>query len=223
VGSAVAKESRKGYDLLFVGVEHMRNPDGRFSRNVDTAAQGFQGPLALTIAGSHPDRHRAEGFNILVPVNGTEPSRRGPRSLSPVTAQARATYCLHVASRTQKPTDGRPGEAGRAQSESALLGTFPRSPIAMDTARSAPPFRPTRLRHAIVAEARRGKTDLIVIGAGRRTGDTLYLGQTVASVLAQWDGAIVWVATERSMIRNFSDHAANERTFLAWVRTSMLS
>jgi putative membrane protein len=28
-------------------------------------------------------------------------------------------------------------------------------------------------------------------------------------------------ADERHMIRNFGDHAANERTFLAWVRTSI--
>lgn len=48
---------------------------------------------------------------------------------------------------------------------------------------------------AILAEAKRSGADLIVIGAARRTGDTLYLGQTVANVLAQWTGAIVLVAT----------------------------
>jgi nucleotide-binding universal stress UspA family protein len=48
---------------------------------------------------------------------------------------------------------------------------------------------------AILAEARQNRTDLIVIGAGRRTGDALYLGQTVTSVLAQWSGAIVLVVT----------------------------
>ena len=48
---------------------------------------------------------------------------------------------------------------------------------------------------AIIAEARKIGADLIVIGAGRRTGKTLNLGQTVTSVLAQWDGAIVLVTT----------------------------
>jgi Kef-type K+ transport system membrane component KefB/nucleotide-binding universal stress UspA family protein len=198
VGSAVAREGRKGYDLLFIGVEHMRNPDGTFSRNVDTAAQGFQGPLALTIAGSHPDASSAEGFNILVPVNGTEPSRRGAEIAFALsrTSASRVT-ALHVALRTTK-ADGRPTPGGRSRrkSESALLE---------DISALADRYGYGKIRvtvhtneapdTAIVAEARRAKTDLIVIGASRRTGDTLYLGQTVASVLAQWDGAIVLVAT----------------------------
>src|SRR5882762_9590324 len=46
-----AEEAEKGYDVLFVGVEKMRNADGTFSSNVDHAAAGFDGPLVLTIAG----------------------------------------------------------------------------------------------------------------------------------------------------------------------------
>jgi nucleotide-binding universal stress UspA family protein len=48
---------------------------------------------------------------------------------------------------------------------------------------------------AILAEAERMRADLIVIGAAKRTGDALYLGQTVANVLAQWKGAILLLAT----------------------------
>ena len=48
---------------------------------------------------------------------------------------------------------------------------------------------------AILAEAARAGASLIVIGAAKRTGDALYLGQTVANVLAQWKGAIVLLAT----------------------------
>jgi nucleotide-binding universal stress UspA family protein len=46
---------------------------------------------------------------------------------------------------------------------------------------------------AIIAEANRIRADLIVIGASRRIGDTFYVGQTIANVLAQWKGAIVLV------------------------------
>ena len=48
---------------------------------------------------------------------------------------------------------------------------------------------------ATIAEAERIRADLIVIGASKRAGDALYLGQTVANVLAQWKGAIVLLAT----------------------------
>jgi len=50
VEEAIAEEAEKGYDVLFVGVEKMRNADGTFSSNVDHAAAGFNGPLVLTIA-----------------------------------------------------------------------------------------------------------------------------------------------------------------------------
>jgi nucleotide-binding universal stress UspA family protein len=48
---------------------------------------------------------------------------------------------------------------------------------------------------AILAEAKRTRADLIVIGASKRAGEALYLGQTAANVLAQWKGAIVLLAT----------------------------
>jgi hypothetical protein len=37
--------------------------------------------------------------------------------------------------------------------------------------------------------------NLIVIGASRRVGDHLFLGQTVASTLKDWKGAIVLVVS----------------------------
>jgi nucleotide-binding universal stress UspA family protein len=197
VEQAVAKESRKGYDLLVVGVEKMRNPDGTFTANVDHAAAGFNGPLALTIAGDRADLIAAERFNILVPVNGTEPSRRGAEiafALSPA-GESRVT-ALHVAERIR--TRARTARRGRSQkrAEQALLEDisalgrrygFNDIRTAVHT-KDAPD-------EAILAEAERIGADLIVIGAARRTGDALYLGQTVANVLARWTGAIVLVAS----------------------------
>jgi nucleotide-binding universal stress UspA family protein len=197
VDSVVAREGAKGYDLLFVGVEEMRNPDGTFSANVDRAAQGFDGPLALTIADSHADAPAAEGFNILVPVNGTEPSRRGAEVAFALSrASASQITALHVAQRVAGTSDRPPRGRSKRKAETALMEDITalarryghreiRTAVRMQDAPDA----------AIIAEARRIGADLIVIGAGRRTGETLNLGQTVASVLAQWDGAIVLVAT----------------------------
>jgi len=198
VDRVVAREGAKGYDLLFVGVEKMRNADGTFSGHVDQAAAGFVGPLALTIAGNHPDALGAEGFNILVPVNGAEPSRRGAEiafALAP--AGATRVTALHVAERTPAAPRRAPRRVrSRRRSEHALMDDISalakryghlgiRTAVHVQEAPDA----------AILAEAKRSGADLIVIGAARRTGDTLYLGQTVANVLAQWTGAIVLVAT----------------------------
>jgi nucleotide-binding universal stress UspA family protein len=46
-----------------------------------------------------------------------------------------------------------------------------------------------------LAEARRGKHDLIVMGAGRRPGDRLFFGDTAAAVFERSPTSIVFVAT----------------------------
>jgi nucleotide-binding universal stress UspA family protein len=48
---------------------------------------------------------------------------------------------------------------------------------------------------AILEEAGKIGADLIVIGASRRVGDHLFLGQTVASTLKNWKGAVVLVVS----------------------------
>jgi nucleotide-binding universal stress UspA family protein len=47
---------------------------------------------------------------------------------------------------------------------------------------------------AIFDEAKKRNVSLIVIGASRRVGDTLYFGKTVGALLEKWKGAIVVVA-----------------------------
>jgi Kef-type K+ transport system membrane component KefB/nucleotide-binding universal stress UspA family protein len=195
VDRAVTKESRKGYDLLFVGVEKMRNADGSFSANVDRAAAGFDGPTALTIAGRLSEDLAPGGFNILVPVNGTEPSRRGAEiafAVSP--AGATRLTALYVAQRTEVANEGRRNRA-RRRNERALLGDvtalanrYGHESICTAVQTNEAPDA------AILKEARRIGADLIVIGAERRTGNSLYFGQTVANVLARWDGAVILLA-----------------------------
>jgi Kef-type K+ transport system membrane component KefB/nucleotide-binding universal stress UspA family protein len=196
VDQVVAKEAKKGYDLLFVGIDPMGNSDGSFSADVDRAAAGFDGPLALIIAGNHAGGLSAEGFNILIAVNGTEPSRRGAEiafALSP--ASATRLTALHVAQRAavgderQPPRRRRRTDAALMDDISALARRYGHERIkAAVRTKDAPDT-------AILTEAQRIGADLIVIGAARRTGDRLYLGQTVANVLAKWAGAAVIVAT----------------------------
>jgi len=193
VHDAVEREGRKGYDVLFVGVEKMRNADGTFTRNVDGAAAGFEGAIALTIAGGRDDP--GDSLRIVVPVNGTEASRRGAELAFALAPAGSAKFtALHVAERLA--THSRPGGFVRSRAEralmtdiSALAERYGHKQIATTVrTRDAPDA-------AILAEAARTRADLIVIGAAKRTGDALYLGQTVANVLAQWKDAIVLLAT----------------------------
>jgi Kef-type K+ transport system membrane component KefB/nucleotide-binding universal stress UspA family protein len=191
---ALAEEIEKGYDVMFVGVEKMHRPDGTFSPALERIVAGFEGPLALAISDDGTRAFSAKAFNILVPVNGTEASRRGAEiafALSP--AAGGKVTALHVAQRTGTGERARRGSARRRAEKAVLDDTaalgrrygYDEIEIAVRT--KVDPDA------AIIAEAERTGADLIVIGASRRIGDTFYLGQTIASVLSKWKGAIVLV------------------------------
>jgi Kef-type K+ transport system membrane component KefB/nucleotide-binding universal stress UspA family protein len=191
IDEAVQKEAPKGYDMLFIGLERMHRPDGTFSAAVGRAANGFNGAMILAIAGENHDVANAEGLNILVPVNGTEASRRGAEiafTISPT--RTSGVTALHVANRAA--SNGKPRRSGRSRTEAAVL---------KDAARLARRYGYERIdtavhtdvapEDAILEEATRRNADVVVIGTSRRVGDGLYLGQTVSNVMQKWKGAIV--------------------------------
>ena len=74
--AAIADEAQKGYDLLIVGIEKTRGPRGGFSPEITRIADGFDGPLAVAIAGGKLASGNEPIGRILIPVNGTDVSRR---------------------------------------------------------------------------------------------------------------------------------------------------
>jgi Kef-type K+ transport system membrane component KefB/nucleotide-binding universal stress UspA family protein len=199
VDEAISQEAPKGYDLLLVGVERMHSADGVFSKSVDKAASGFEGPFALAMAGSNQDALETKGFTILVPVNGTEASRRGAELAFAISPPADSkVIALHVADRRTSNGQSRKVRLsrGRRRTEKAVLD---------DIATLAERYGYDRIERsvhndvspddAILAEAKKSNCDLIVIGTNKRVGQSLYLGQTVESVLKNWKGAAVLVAT----------------------------
>jgi Kef-type K+ transport system membrane component KefB/nucleotide-binding universal stress UspA family protein len=195
IGRAISKEASKGYDMLLIGVDRMRGADGVFSRSIDSAAASFEGPIALTLAGERPEPQHA-GLRILVPVNGTEASRRGAEmafAMSP--PKNSRIVALHVAERRPASGARRRSRGGRRTEKAAL------DDIAMLAARYGFDEIETSVHtevspdEAILSEAERSHCDLIVIGTTRRIGDSLYLGQTVESVLRSWKAAAVLVAS----------------------------
>jgi Kef-type K+ transport system membrane component KefB/nucleotide-binding universal stress UspA family protein len=199
VDEAVQKEAPKGYDLLLVGVERMHSADGVFSKSVDKAANGFEGPLALAIAGDNKEALEAKGWTILIPVNGTEASRRGAEMAFALSAPKDSrVIALHVADR--KSTSGvkhnkRRSRAGRRTEKAvledvtALAARYGYDRIETSVHTEVSPD------DAILSEAKASGCDLIVIGTNKRVGESLYLGQTVERILKDWKGAAVLVAT----------------------------
>jgi nucleotide-binding universal stress UspA family protein len=190
--SAVAKEARKGYDMLIVGFAKSVTAKGAFQRNVARAAAGFEGPLAMVIArGRHLERPTESGMRILLPVTGTPVSRRATEvAVALARANDAPLAALYVAS----------GESGRRRRATATRRQ--EEEILKDTVALADRYRTpisTALRvdvapdEAILREAARGKYDLIVMGVNRRSGETLFFGNVASAVLAKSSASVLFV------------------------------
>jgi Kef-type K+ transport system membrane component KefB/nucleotide-binding universal stress UspA family protein len=181
----VAAEARKGHDLLIIGIANTHDKNGGFSNEISQIAKGFEGPLAVVDSqGAQLDRFAEPPSKILVPVNGTEFSRRAAEVAFTLArannAQANVLYVTRAA--TGGPRTNRQTARATRHSDEAVLediGTLAdryevnaRGSICADVAPD----------EAIIQEAKSGY-DLIVLGANRRPGDSLFFGNTVAAVL----------------------------------------
>jgi len=190
---SVAEEARKGYDLLVIGVADTRDRKGGFGRGVSLIAKEFEGALAV-IDGPDGEGEQLfrEGGKILVPVNGTDASRRAAEvGFTVARASDAEVTVLYV---TTRGAGGKGNGRGTRRQEAAVLkdigalaeryGLDVRRSIRADTAPD----------EAIIREAKRGY-DLIVLGANRRPGYTLFFGNTAAAVLDRAETSKLFVAS----------------------------
>jgi nucleotide-binding universal stress UspA family protein len=194
---AVSDEAEKGYDLLFAGIEHMYNRDGSFPADIDQLGRVFDGPLVLAFSGVDGRAFEEKRFHILLPVNGTEASRRGAEialTLAPV--KDSTITALHIGRRAAHSDTKRGVQSAGVHREAAkavlgdvvtLARRYGYRQIETASQVEAAPEK------AIIEQAERSGANLIVMGASRRVGESLYLGETVDGVLQGWKGALVLV------------------------------
>ncbi len=194
---AVAGEAGKGYDLLVVGIAKTRDRKSGFSKEVSRIVEGFDGPVA--VVNSHRETVRAtkQHGRILVPVNGTDVSRRAVEvGLTLARAEDAEVTVLYV---TRAAANGRgrknvPRRRAMRRSERAVLAD-----IAALAERYEVKLR-TQTRanvapdEAIIGEAKQGY-DLVVLGVSRRPGDTLFFGNTATAVLDRSKVSNLFVAS----------------------------
>lgn len=189
--TVVAEEAEKGYDLLVVGLDKttVRDNSG-FHANITQLASGFDGPLVIADARDGLLNNPTDAkLSILVPVNGTEPSRRAAEVAF---AMARATRApvtvLYVAPST---TDGK----RRSRMADAMLKDIVALGESYDVdAKTA--VRAEKLAdEAILKEMAKRKHNLIVMGVERRPGEKLFFGETATAILGKSERSIVFVVT----------------------------
>jgi nucleotide-binding universal stress UspA family protein len=194
---AVATEAKKGYDLLFVGVGNTRTKSGSFHRDVTRIVSAFEGPTALVAAGNLHLKAPQDGpLNILVPVAGTDVSRRAAEV---AIAIARAGNCpitgLYVAPAQAGNGRKRRGNFRARREEQAVIKEIAEMADRYGVAIETEIHADTTPDEAILAQAKEGEHNLIVMGVSRRAGDALYYGDTAAAVFERAPASIVFVSS----------------------------
>jgi len=181
----VKDEARKGYDLMFIGLDHSVEPDGGFVPQIDQLAAGFEGPL-MVLANAGEKALRSTG-SILVPVNGSAQSRRAAEIAFAI---ARATG-VRVETLFVSQTDGQTRTRLREErvlKDMAELGQRYDVPVITRISQRAAPAG------AILTEAKRGFS-MVVMGVSARPGEELFFGNTATAVLREWKAPILILAS----------------------------
>jgi nucleotide-binding universal stress UspA family protein len=196
ISEAVAAEARKGYDLLVVGTDAPVTSDGRLVQDLTDVAAGFNGPLAIADArGIHLERPLGPRLRILIPVNGTQNSRRAleiAASLA-VATEGRLT-ALYVSSGKHRAR-GFSLERLRSIEEQELILKDAAALAEEHGAEARTVTSSGAPEEAILRYAKRGRYDLIVMGVSRRPGERLYFGENTETVLQKSVRSLVLVSS----------------------------
>jgi Kef-type K+ transport system membrane component KefB/nucleotide-binding universal stress UspA family protein len=190
----IAEEAGKGYDILFVGIERTLARSGEIHPDVSRLTAKFEGPLAVVDArNGHAEKPLDGELSILAPVNGTSTARNAAE-VALVIAQASKAPVTVLYVTPRLPGGKRRGLRTRRHEQAILkdiagladsYGVQCRTAVLADIAAD----------DAIVKETERGKHNLIVLGPSRRAGDTLFFGDTTASVLEKSKASLLIVSS----------------------------
>jgi nucleotide-binding universal stress UspA family protein len=155
-------------------------------------AAGFEGPLTIVEArDGHVENPAKAALSILVPVNGTGPSRRAAEV---AIAMARATKApvtaLYVAPPKQNGARRRARQMG-----DAVLKDIVKLGESYGVEAACAVRAEKAADDAILKEAAKRRHNLIVMGMERRPGEELFLGETATAVLEKSDRSIVFVVS----------------------------
>jgi Kef-type K+ transport system membrane component KefB/nucleotide-binding universal stress UspA family protein len=190
--AVIAEEAEKGYDAFIIGLGQTSKQSHDFDPGVTNLAKGFDGPLIVSAVRGDLQERPDGKLGILVPVNGTEPSRRGAEvAITLARATKAQVTVLYVAVR---PANRRPIPRSRRHEEAILKDIVAIADgynisirTAVVTERAAD--------EAILTELKRRNHNLVVLGVGRRPGERLFFGDTAAALLEKSEQSLLFVAS----------------------------
>lgn len=190
---AVEKEVGKGYSIAFVGIaDPVLHAAHRFEESLQRLVDSFDGPVAIVVNGEHLSGAADTPLDVLVPTGGTQEARVATEiALVLAKATQGSVAALHVFD-PQADTDLLRGRARRMGMsvlvDAHRLGKRSGVPVKGLTATNAKPDSEIR------RTARRGRYDLVVMGASLRHGETRFLGPRSAALLRDIRAPILLIA-----------------------------
>jgi nucleotide-binding universal stress UspA family protein len=193
VEEMVARESRKGYDLMMLGVDETVGPDGALHADVARIVGDFEGPLGIAIARGAHRKDPARRLKILVPVSGNNVSRRAAEvAVMLARAQAVPITFLYVAG--GKRSRGRRSGALH-QHEQAALKELVTWAERYDTEAQISVHTELPPQEAILREIKRRHYDLVVMGVNRRPGEALFFGNVAGAVIEAAEASVLLLSS----------------------------
>jgi Kef-type K+ transport system membrane component KefB/nucleotide-binding universal stress UspA family protein len=191
--NAIAEEAKKGYDLLIIGLEKTVARKNEFHDSVAGIALGFEGPLLITDVRGGLAEEPDDKLSILVPVNGTEVSRRGAEvAITMARANKASITVLYVAAPARR---GSRRSLRTRHHEEAILKEIVAIADGYNMSIRTAVLAERSPDQAILQEIDRRKHNLIVMGVGRRPGDKLFFGDTAATLLEKSERSLIFVAS----------------------------
>lgn len=204
---AVAKEARKGYGMLLVGLGRAVTAKGGFSHRLNEVAGAFDGPLCLVLKPAGAGRQMPQlgpgSGRILVPVNGTAVARRGAELALAIAAVTGAPVKMLYVARSGR--EGPRDTVSHRRREAVLkdiVALADRYGVEIETA-----IRSRAAAADAIARQAGRNVALIVMGVARRQGEELIFGETTTAVLRRGPCPVVLISDER-VKRDESDREA---------------
>jgi Kef-type K+ transport system membrane component KefB/nucleotide-binding universal stress UspA family protein len=193
--ASIAEEAKKGYDAFVIGLEKTSKRNAEFDAGVMNLAKGFDGPLIVSALRNDLQKTPSGKLDILVPVNGTEPSRRAAEVAITLARASKAPLTvLYVAIRTSSRRGGRRGIRNRSHEEAILKDIVAIADGYNMSIRTAV-VAERAADEAILHELDRRNHNLVVMGVGRRPGEKLFFGDTASALLEKSQRSLLFVAT----------------------------
>jgi nucleotide-binding universal stress UspA family protein len=193
--AAIAEEAKKGYDAFIIGLQTTSKRSADFDSGVANLAKGFDGPLIIAATRDDLEKKPNSEFSLLVPVNGTEPSRRAAEVAITLARAIKAPVTvLYVSVRTSGRRGMRRGIRNRRNEEAILKDIVAIADGYNMSIRTAVVAEPAA-DEAILRELERRSHNLVVMGVGRRPGEKLFFGDTAAALLEKSERSLLFVAT----------------------------